>query len=384
MRFLNPMDLARLQRDAFFRYLLRSFGYILDQYDVRCDLVHPPDRRGVDLRGVDLPTLVGGAYRHLVGLVDRRSSIPARPSSTLRGMIGQLNRAFSTLDRSSFSRGNCLAASQVDRVGRVTLCNYISIYGQQKHSAIREVLGSSSMGLMARYAMMHVELRLLVLQLEEGHLHPADLERQSCIFCTASFASISGLALIPGSHRRALRWYVFPGQLLADPTARRRMLGGPVGRALDAATPHLMRLFMQELFLLHDRTVNPPRPTSSLRLLPVPPSSGRKRPSSDSKSSSSGPRVAKRPYTPSASPGRLMVPLGAPGLLTTTTTTTTTTTVARPTPTRGVPPAPASRAPTMRPLCPGCRRPMVEREGPFGPFWGCQQYPRCRRTRSFR
>jgi ssDNA-binding Zn-finger/Zn-ribbon topoisomerase 1 len=38
------------------------------------------------------------------------------------------------------------------------------------------------------------------------------------------------------------------------------------------------------------------------------------------------------------------------------------------------PPAPV-------PACPRCKSPMVRRTSEFGPFWGCNQFPRCRGTR---
>lgn len=41
----------------------------------------------------------------------------------------------------------------------------------------------------------------------------------------------------------------------------------------------------------------------------------------------------------------------------------------------------ADRAKTMKP-CPQCGGPMVVCEGPFGRFWGCRDYPRCRGTRN--
>ena len=33
------------------------------------------------------------------------------------------------------------------------------------------------------------------------------------------------------------------------------------------------------------------------------------------------------------------------------------------------------------PTCPNCKSPMVRRTSEFGPFWGCNQFPRCRGTR---
>ena len=33
------------------------------------------------------------------------------------------------------------------------------------------------------------------------------------------------------------------------------------------------------------------------------------------------------------------------------------------------------------PMCPKCKSPMVRRTSEFGPFWGCNQFPRCRGTR---
>jgi hypothetical protein len=35
-----------------------------------------------------------------------------------------------------------------------------------------------------------------------------------------------------------------------------------------------------------------------------------------------------------------------------------------------------------KPPCPECQKPMAERKGKFGPFWGCSQYPRCCGMRS--
>jgi len=35
-----------------------------------------------------------------------------------------------------------------------------------------------------------------------------------------------------------------------------------------------------------------------------------------------------------------------------------------------------------RPPCPECNLPMAQRQGKFGPFWGCSQYPRCCGMRS--
>jgi hypothetical protein len=35
----------------------------------------------------------------------------------------------------------------------------------------------------------------------------------------------------------------------------------------------------------------------------------------------------------------------------------------------------------QNPGCPECSRPMVKRNGQKGPFWGCQSYPACRGTR---
>lgn len=34
-----------------------------------------------------------------------------------------------------------------------------------------------------------------------------------------------------------------------------------------------------------------------------------------------------------------------------------------------------------RPQCPECEIPMVLREGPYGEFWGCSRYPKCKGTR---
>lgn len=31
--------------------------------------------------------------------------------------------------------------------------------------------------------------------------------------------------------------------------------------------------------------------------------------------------------------------------------------------------------------CPDCGGPMTPRSGPFGKFWGCKDYPRCKGTR---
>ena len=33
------------------------------------------------------------------------------------------------------------------------------------------------------------------------------------------------------------------------------------------------------------------------------------------------------------------------------------------------------------PSCPLCDLPMARRNGEFGPFWACHQYPRCKGTR---
>jgi ribosomal protein L37AE/L43A len=35
----------------------------------------------------------------------------------------------------------------------------------------------------------------------------------------------------------------------------------------------------------------------------------------------------------------------------------------------------------LRPLCPECQTPMVERSGRYGDFWGCPRYPKCKGTR---
>jgi ssDNA-binding Zn-finger/Zn-ribbon topoisomerase 1 len=34
------------------------------------------------------------------------------------------------------------------------------------------------------------------------------------------------------------------------------------------------------------------------------------------------------------------------------------------------------------PICPQCGSPMKKREGTYGDFWGCTQYPECRGIRS--
>ena len=31
--------------------------------------------------------------------------------------------------------------------------------------------------------------------------------------------------------------------------------------------------------------------------------------------------------------------------------------------------------------CPECSGPMISRNGKFGPFWGCKDYPNCKGTR---
>lgn len=31
--------------------------------------------------------------------------------------------------------------------------------------------------------------------------------------------------------------------------------------------------------------------------------------------------------------------------------------------------------------CPACNKPMAERKGPFGKFYGCTSYPKCKGTR---
>ena len=36
-----------------------------------------------------------------------------------------------------------------------------------------------------------------------------------------------------------------------------------------------------------------------------------------------------------------------------------------------------------KPPCPECQKPMAERKGKFGPFWGCSQYPQCCGIRSW-
>jgi hypothetical protein len=37
--------------------------------------------------------------------------------------------------------------------------------------------------------------------------------------------------------------------------------------------------------------------------------------------------------------------------------------------------------PPAKHLCPFCGAPMVHRNGRYGPFWGCSQYPECEGTR---
>ena len=36
----------------------------------------------------------------------------------------------------------------------------------------------------------------------------------------------------------------------------------------------------------------------------------------------------------------------------------------------------------LGPQCPRCHKPMMERKGPRGSFWGCSDYPTCRGTRN--
>ena len=36
----------------------------------------------------------------------------------------------------------------------------------------------------------------------------------------------------------------------------------------------------------------------------------------------------------------------------------------------------------LKPLCPLCQTPMERRSGPYGEFWGCSRYPKCKGTRS--
>ncbi len=56
---------------------------------------------------------------------------------------------------------------------------------------------------------------------------------------------------------------------------------------------------------------------------------------------------------------------------------------AKPTPARTPAAAPAATTTgtTAEMTCPLCQKPMVQRKGPYGDFWGCTGYPNCRGTR---